>query len=94
MRGSIDRDARNFIRATHWYGTDAEDANASFVDRLDDPSTIGYFFPENEAGPDAATVTKDGWLILVQCKFTEPLSPDKKVSRPTAFSTLSSIGRS
>src|SRR5437762_13061276 len=73
------------------YGTDAEYANVTFVEWLDDPSTSVYFFPENEAGPDAATVTNDGFLILVQCKFTEPLSPDKNVSKPTAFATLSSV---
>jgi hypothetical protein len=86
----------SFIDKESWwkydrYGIDSEYANVTFADWLENPSMSVYFFPENEAGPDAATVTKDGFLILVQCKFTMPLSTDKNVSRPTAFGTISSV---
>jgi hypothetical protein len=58
---------------------------------LENPSSSVYFFPANDAGPDAATVTRDGILVLVQCKFTEPLLPEKTVSRPPAFGAFSSV---
>ena len=73
------------------FGLDEHFTEIGFAEWLADPSVAAFVFPENDAGPDAATVTEDGRLVLVQCKFTQPPSHGKKVNKPTAFPSLASI---
>lgn len=73
------------------FGLDVEFADTTFVDWLEDTKIAVYCFPENEAGPDAATVTRDGVLVLVQCKLTKPPSALNSASKPSAFSAFSSV---
>jgi len=73
------------------FGIDSRFTDLSFADWLENPSMSAYFSPENDSGPDVATVTEDGVLVLVLCKFTQPPNADKKTSKPTAFSAISSL---
>ena len=73
------------------FGLDTHFTEIGFAEWLANPSVAAFVFPENDAGPDVATITEDGCLVLVQCKFTEPPSHGKKTNKPAAFSSLASI---
>jgi len=74
------------------FGMDSQFSSFQLADWIADPTLAAFVFPENDAGPDAATVTDDGILVLIQCKFNQPPSVLKKnVRHPSAVHAIAAV---